>query len=238
VELHRHNAVRAELLRFPLLALRLVIASTISREGNWSVKPETYRAAIADAGTAGSYANSKGKAAFDQERNAICALIDVPADGATLLGPDAEDVDCATLFARLIGMNDADVLRVAAFLMAESLPVDSDAVEALGHILNIDMDQWWEADEAFFALLRDKPALNAMLSEIAGKSTAFLHIKDTAKLQKDAIRHCLAGTGGYKKAEHWKPRYFRFPMQAYTKRRGLPAVDKAKRILKLFDKAA
>jgi ParB family chromosome partitioning protein len=35
VDLHRQNAVRAELLQAPQLALRLIVASAISREGLW-----------------------------------------------------------------------------------------------------------------------------------------------------------------------------------------------------------
>lgn len=58
-----------------------------------------------------------------------------------------------------------------------------------------------------------------MLAEVAGKQTASIHLTETAKMQKDMIGHCLAGTGGRKTVEGWKPRYFRFPMQAYTKRK-------------------
>ena len=129
-----------------------------------------------------------------------------------------------------------DVLRVLTFLMAESLPAGSEAVEALGHLLAVDMDAWWTPDAAFFDLLRDKPAINAMLAEIAGKQTGYVHLTETAKAQKDAIQHCLAGTGGRKKVEKWKPRYFRFPMQSYTKRKGLPAVEQWNAIKKHFDK--
>ena len=89
---------------------------------------------------------------------------------------------------------------------------------------------------AFFELLRDKPAINAMMAEIAGKVTAAQYIKETARLQKDVIRQFLAGTNGRQKAEQWKPRYFRFPMQAYTKRKGIPAVIKGNALRKAFEK--
>ena len=104
----------------------------------------------------------------------------------------------------------------------------------LGFLLAVDMDQWWTPDDAFFELLRDKPAINAMLAEIAGKQTARIHLTETAKVQKDAIRHCLAGTGGRQKVEAWKPRYFLFPMQGYTARKGLPAVEQWSAIRKYF----
>ncbi len=145
-----------------------------------------------------------------------------------LLG-ERNNGDAATLFARLLQMTDAEVLRVLAFIMAESLPAGSAAVEALGLILGVDMDKWWTADDAFFELLRDKPAINAMMAEIAGKTIASQYIKETARQQKDVIRQFLDGTNGRQKAEQWKPRYFRFPMQAYTKRKGIPAVRKGTR---------
>jgi len=96
------------------------------------------------------------------------------------------------------------------------------------------MNEWWTPDEAFLDLLRDKPAINAMLGEMAGKQTAHIHIAETARVQKDAIRHCLAGTGGRRKAEGWLPRYFHFPMQSYTKRKGLRAVDNWNAVKKHF----
>jgi hypothetical protein len=37
-------------------------------------------------------------------------------------------------------------------------------------------------------------------------------------------------------SERWKPRYVRFPVQPYTKRKGLPAGEQANTIIKLFGK--
>lgn len=96
------------------------------------------------------------------------------------------------------------------------------------------MKEWWTPDDAFLELLRDKPAINAMLDELAGKQVADIHVAETAKVQKDSIRHCLHGTGGRSKAEGWLPRYFGFPMQSYTKRKGLPAIDNWNAVKKLF----
>jgi ParB family chromosome partitioning protein len=109
-------------------------------------------------------------------------------------------------------------------------------VEALGYLLKVDMEQWWTPDEAFFELLRDKPAINAMLAEVAGGDVAKARITDTARAQKDVIAACLAGTGGRKQVKNWKPRYMRFPMQPYTSRKGLPAAEQWNAVRKLFDK--
>ncbi|MET4716153.1 hypothetical protein ABIF63_000256 [Bradyrhizobium japonicum] len=73
-----------------------------------------------------------------------------------------------------------------------------------------------------------------MLSELAGKQAASIHVVKTAAVQKGAIRHCLAGTGGRTKVEGWLPRYFGFPMQSYTKRKGLRAVDNWTAVKKHF----
>jgi len=236
-ELHRQNAVRVELLQKPQLALRLIAASVISKEGLWDVRSEThntYGNKLIDK----SLADSKASAAFLAEREAIGALLGLPNGKALFLSSDWDAPDACVVFARLIAMRDDDVLRVLAFLTAQTLPAGSAVAEALGYLLEVDMDKWWTPDDAFFDLLRDKPAINAMLAEIAGKQAASVNVTATAKAQKDAIRHCLAGTGGRKKVENWKPRYMRFPMQGYTKRRGLPAVAHWNAIRKLFDKKA
>jgi ParB family chromosome partitioning protein len=78
-------------------------------------------------------------------------------------------VTCPEVLARLLGLSDEEVLRVLTFLMAEAHPAGSTIIEVLGHLLAVDMDQWWSPDEAFFELLRDKEAINAMLAEVAGK---------------------------------------------------------------------
>ena len=55
-------------------------------------------------------------------------------------------------------------------------------------------------------------------------------------LQKETIKGFLEGRNGAKKAEGWLLRYMHFPMQGYTKRKGLPAVEQWKSVSKLFEK--
>jgi ParB family chromosome partitioning protein len=235
LDLHRQNAVRMELLKVPYLALRFVVASVISKAGLWDVRPEK-QSANGNPAIAASIEGSKGRAAFDAEREAVRKLLGLPESDGFLLAAAFGETGTCELFARLLELSDKNVLRVLTLLMAESLPAGSAEVEALGHILKVDMEAWWAPDDAFFELLRDKQAINAMVEEVAGKQTAYIHLAATAKVQKEAIRHSLAGTGGRKKVENWKPRYMRFPMQAYTKRRGLPAIERWNAVKKLFDK--
>jgi ParB family chromosome partitioning protein len=235
LDLHRQNAVRMELLKSPQIALRLIAASAVSNSGLWDVRPEL-QFANGNKAIAQSIRASKAQAAFEAERQAVRELLDLPHKDGSLLKPWPVSPDTCMLFERLLSMTDEDVLRVLTALMAESLPAGSAEAEALGHILDVDMEAWWAPDDAFFDLLRDKPAINAMVEEVAGNITAAQYRADTAKVQKDVIRDSLAGARGRKKAERWKPRYMRFPMQAYTKRRGLPAIERWKAVKKLFDK--
>jgi hypothetical protein len=170
---------------------------------------------------------------FKTEHSEMRVLLDLTGDGY-LSAPEYGSVNLAKLFAKLLTLTDDEVLRVLTMLMAETLPAGSEAVEILGHLLAVDMKEWWTPDEAFLDLLRDKPAINPMLGELAGKQVAHIHIAETAKVQKDAIKHCLAGTGGRTKIEGWLLRYFSLPMQAYTKRKGLPAVDNWNAVKKLL----
>lgn len=233
--LHRHNAVRMELLKVPQIALRLIAANVVGNFGLWDVRPETQSTNGNEAVTA-SIEDSKAQAAFDKERQAVRELLGLKHKDAYLIRPTWERDNICTLFARLLDLPDKDVLRVLTFIMAETLQADTAEIEALGHMLKVDMDDWWTPDDTFFDLLRDKPMINAMLAEIGGKTTAAGNITATAKVQKSVMKNCLAGTGGRKKVKAWKPRYMRFPMQTYTKRKGLPPIDQWKAVKKLFDK--
>lgn len=97
-------------------------------------------------------------------------------------------------------------------------------VEVLGKLLAVDMASVWSPDETFLDLLRDKEAINAMLGEVAGKSVAEGNITATAKVQKKIIVNCLSGTREPAKPD-WQPRYASFPMQTYTNRGGIRAVE-------------
>jgi ParB family chromosome partitioning protein len=223
LDLHRQNAVRVELLKSPQIALRLIAASVISKDGLWDVRAEKQGASGNEA-IVGSIASSKATEAFDTERQAVRELLGIKGTPPLCM-----------LFARLLTMSDSEVLRILTFLMAESLPAGSAEVESLGNILNVDMDKWWTPDDAFFDLLRDKQAINAMLAEVAGKDVANARVTGTAKSQKDVIKASLAGTQGRKKVANWKPRYMCFPMQPYTKRKGLPAIVQWNAVKKLFE---
>ena len=234
--LHRHNAVRMELLKAPQIALRLIAANVIGNSGLWDVHPETQSTNRNEAITA-SIEDSKAQAAFAKERQAVRELLGLKQKDGFLIRSRWEASDGCELFARLLDLPDKDVMRILTFVMAETLQADTAEVEALGHILDVDMDKWWAPEDTFFDLLRDKPMINAMLADLAGKATANGNITATAKVQKSVMKAYLAGTSGRKKVKNWKPRYMRFPMDSYTKRKGLPAIEQWKAVKKLFTTA-
>ena len=238
-DLHRHNAVRVELLKAPQVALRLMVAHVIAGSDLWEVKPEPQRTNGSEA-IAESIEASKAQKAFAKEREAVKTLVGLD-DGCEFLMADSwvsKAPELPAVFARLMQLNDKEVMRVLSFAMGETLAAGTSVIEALGAILSVDMASWWEPEDAFFDLLRDKAAINAMVGEVAGQRTAKDQLTKTAKVQKDTIKGCLEGRNGAKKPENWLPRYMGFPMQGYTKRKGLPAVERWAAIKKLFGNAA
>ena len=231
--LHRHNAVRMALLKSPHIALRLIAAHAIAQGPLWEVRPEN-QDCFRNESIRASIEASKAEKAFDKERQAVRDLLGFEESEGFLMRPSWEPKDIDQLFARLLELDDKAVLRILTFVMAESLQAGGTMVEALGHILKVEMADWWQPDEAFFELLRDKPAINAMLAEVGGKAVAEGNVTATAKVQKQVLQDCLEGRASRKKPEAWLPRYMAFPMRGYTDRGGLGAVECWKAIRKLF----
>lgn len=266
--LHRHAAVRVELLSHPRIPLRLAVAHIIAGSSLWSVKADEQRAETPD--IEASLSAAKATSVFAEEREAIRMLIggddhhdrnDEQDDHADDDGADADDVgddddadhgaadaadraadgadhdrdhraagtlvptrygfglraDLASLFGALLQMEDETVMRILAFVMAETLAAHSGAVDALGTLFATDMRGWWSPDQTFFDLLRDKQAINAMVREVAGDGPADAHLASTAKVQKKIIADCLDGNRE-SVLEDWLPRYMEFPARNYSNR--------------------
>lgn len=236
-DLHRHNAVRVELLAAPQLALRLLAAHLIAQPGLWDVSPENQATGGHEA-IETSLKAGRAQKVFDKERQAVRKLLGFKEADGFLMRPSWEPKDVCVVFARLLELKDKDVTRILTFAMAETLQHGTRLVEVLGHLLEVDMADWWEPDETFFDLLRDKTAINAILAEVAGKRTADGNVTATAKVQKAIIRDCLKGSGNRQKVTGWMPRYMRFPMQAYATSGGMNALVDWKPLIKLFRKTS
>ncbi len=222
VDLHRHAAVRAELADHPGVALRLMAAHAITGSHLWSVRPEP-RSARSDA-IAESIEGCAAEAAFDTRRRAVLALLDMGEDEPSVTGGNGDAYGLTGLFLRLLSLDDASVMAVIAVVMGETLASGGAPVEAVGLHLGTDMARWWEVDEAFFALLRDKEVATALVGELAGEAVAQANAGNKVAGQKAIVRDCLAGANGREKVAAWVPRWMRFPPAAYTARGGVGTV--------------
>lgn len=216
VDLHRHAAVKATLLNEGGIALRLMVAHTIAGSNLWRVEADPCCADKPE--TEASLSSSKAVAVMAEEERAVLALLELDEDGA-VMGNRHTDIEA--VFQTLLGLEDRDVLCILTFVMAQSLSVGMALVDTLGSLLSVDMPAWWQADDAFLGLIRDRQTLLPMLEDIGGKAVAEAHKASPAKVLRSIIRQCATGDGR-EKVEGWMPPYLAFPAKGYTDRGGIP----------------
>jgi ParB family transcriptional regulator, chromosome partitioning protein len=234
--LHRHAAVRLELLNHPQLALRLAVAHMIAGSRLWQVKPDPQRADKPE--IEASVMQSKAQQAFAEKRQSVCDLLGLDPDRSELVRPNGDDYQTVAVFAQLLKLADDEVMHVLAFAMAETLEAGTAVVEAAGVKTNTDMANTWAPDDAFLALLAGKDVLHAVLSELGGSSVAGANKGETGKVQKGIIRDFIAGSNGRLRASNWLPAYARFPAAAYTDRGGTGSGDSWRKVAALFEGAS
>jgi ParB family chromosome partitioning protein len=214
VDLNRHAAVRADMLGQSGLAMRLVVAHMLAGSSLWQVERDPQKAAKPE--IAESLEASTAQQAFEKEREAIAALLGI--ETAQILPERSEwyvtRPDIGKILTHLMTLAEEDILRILTFLMADSLSAHSPVIDELAQTLGTKMSNCWQPDDTFFALIRDKQALNAMIGELAGSNAAAEHITSTAKAQRDVLIACL--NGDRKPADpNWTPRYMAFPQGGY-----------------------
>ncbi len=222
IDLHRHAAVRAALTGHPGVALRLMVAHAIGGSHLWNVRPEPQSTRNDDVRE--SIDNSKGEADFDERRRAVLGVLGFSAEEPTVTGGNGDDYGVVGIFHRLLDLPDPLVMEVIACLMGETLASGSAAVEAVGMHVGVDMARYWQADDAFFALIRDREVLTRIVAEVAGEPVAAANAKEKTKVMKGIVRDHLEGTNGRDKRENWVPRWMAFPPSAYTPRGGVGTV--------------
>ena len=222
VDLHRHAAVRAALLGHPGVALRLLVAHAIGGSHLWRVSPEPQSTRNNEVRE--SLETSRGEAVFDERRRAILDVLGFSAEEPTVMGGNGDDYGVAGIFHRLIDLPNAIVMEIIAVIMGETLASGSAAAAAVGMQIGVDMADWWEADAAFFELIRDKEILSRIVAEVAGETVAAANVGEKAKVLKRIATDYLSGAGGRTKAERWVPRWMAFPASAYTERGGVGTV--------------
>jgi len=120
-----------------------------------------------------------------------------------------------------MALSDEEVTRILAVAIGETLMAGAAVVDAVGTRLGLRMAEVWQADDAFFDLVRDREVVDAMLAEVAGRAVADANASATLKVRKGIVRDCLAGANGRDKVEGWTPAWMDFPARSYTDRGAL-----------------
>ncbi|WP_415402455.1 ParB/RepB/Spo0J family partition protein [Tateyamaria sp. SN3-11] len=214
VDLHRHAAVRSDVLDHSGIALRLIAAHMIAGSSLWQVQADPQKAAKPE--IAESLERNAGHRRMEAERANITALLSTDDDTALMDTANAwSPRPCITkVFATLQSLSDDEVTRILTFLMADSLSVHSPLIDELGEVMDSDMRQHWSPEPLFFDLVRDKQVLNEMVREYAGESIADQNLTATAKTQRAILNACLDGTRAPER-EDWMPYYMAFPQGSY-----------------------
>ena len=225
VALHRHNAVRVSLMTKPDMALRLMVAHAICGSRHWRVELDP-QSSMKDE-TKISIQDSIAQKAFIKERDEICKLMNWISMQGEPVKPSSYMLDIIKVVQTLQTLPDKDVMRVLTFVMSETLGCGEVLVEWLGNEFNINMWDYWHPEAAFFDLIRDKKAINAMLEDVGGEYVANSNVTSTAKVQKKIINDYLTGEGREQQL-NWMPNYMKFPFQSYTEGEAGELSDSAK----------
>ncbi|WP_150290007.1 ParB/RepB/Spo0J family partition protein [Sphingobium estronivorans] len=228
LDLHRHAAVRAALLGHPGIALRLMVAHAIGGSHLWRVSAEPQMTRNDEVRE--SIETSRGETVFDERRRAVLTVLDFCPEEPTVTGGNGNgngngnDYGVAGVFLRLIDLPDSVIMEIITVIMGETLASGSAAVAAVGTQIGIAMADWWQADAAFFELIRDREVLSRVVAEVAGETVATANAGEKSKTLKRIVRDHLDGADGRTRVERWVPRWLGFPASAYTARGGVGTV--------------
>lgn len=227
IDLHRHAAVRSALAANSGVALRVMVAHAICGSPLWGVRVQDQRSrneAITE-----SIETSVAEARFDERRRAVLAVLGFDPDEASItLGHEPRN-GVSGLFQRLLELPDAVVMEVLGVVMAETLASGTGLIETIGLHLGVKMADYWVADDAFYALIRDREVLTEVLREVGGDTVARAHAAEKGKTIKGVIGDYLTGGNNRAKVENWVPRWMAFPPSAYTQRGGVATVAASSR---------
>lgn len=230
IGLHRHAVAQASLIRNPAIAMRLMAAHALCGSSLWNVRLHTAGAVKAEtlASSGGGIAAAELAAARESAEAIFEAL------GAPLPRRSGDTYHLCETFAALLAMSDAEVMKVTALAIAETLESGGPAVEAALHASAADPAEFWKPDEAFFDQLRDKRVITAFLAEAISPEAARKAECLTGNAQKGMLTAALAadedGAG-----TSWRPGWMQVPPTRHVEGAASPPADAWDRIAGLFE---
>lgn len=217
LDLVRHSAVRSAVATAPKTALRIAVAQLIGGSTHWRIATEPRRSdnqAIHDA-MADLALDKPFHAAQDGARDLMGE--EQMGEATNLSHPSWDGDRVLAVYQHLTTLSDADVMKLLAVLIGETLALGTGLIDALGTDLKVDIRKDWQPDATLFDLMRDKETLGAMLAEVAGEDSAKTYLTATGTKKKEIIRMQLDGKWRKQKAG-WLPKWLAFPQGQYTKR--------------------
>ena len=208
-----------------------MVAHAMTGSALWQVR--AHECASRKDDTRASLEASKAAAEIEEKRAHVAALFEaLGVRGEARRNADAYRL--CEIFAALLAMSDKEVMEVLAFTMAQTLEAGGPVVEAVLHVCETDLPTYWKPEPAFFDLLRDKRAINAMVADIGSESQAKSCAGDTAKVQKQIIGNRIIGHGCDPNPD-WRPGWMQTPPTRLVEGAGSPPADAWARIAGLFE---
>lgn len=207
VDLVRHSAVCASLLKKPKVALRVLAASLIAGSRHIQIRRDPRTPQTPEIGR--SIAAMSSEAAQDSARHAVLASLGLD----TAQGLFATMGDTTAILAKLDGMSDAQVIAILAIVATESLAVGSPLIDMLGQTLAVDVTEHWTPDATLLGLANRRPVIAAIASEVLGADAPRAHA-----MPLTGARAVIADSLKKSKVK-WQPKWTQFPAGRYIERR-------------------
>jgi ParB family chromosome partitioning protein len=227
---HRHKAASASLLKTPAIALRLMVAHALVGSALWDVRgsDRPARKPATEESLAGSAAEAELEIARNRRADLFKAL------GLGEVRRNGDSYGLVSVFTALLALDDEELGEVLALAMAETLEPGGPVVEAVLHVCVTDLSAYWQPDDAFFDLLRDKRVINAMVAEIASPDAAKACLTETGNAQKEIIINRITGNG-CKANSDWRSGWMQVPPSRILAGAASPSVDAWEKVARLFE---
>lgn len=205
VDLVRHSAVCAALLKKPKVALRVLVASLIEGSRHIQITRDPRRAHTVE--IAASVEAMTSEAVQESARAAVTAALGLDAERGLFHSYG----DAPAILAKLMDMTDAQVIAVLALVTTESLAVGSKLIDPLGSLLQVDVTEHWHPDETLLSLTRGRTVIEAIAGEVLG-AEAPRALTGTVTHAKAVLAEAFKKNG---KTGSWQPKWTAFPAGRY-----------------------